>query len=1074
MSDIVCPKCHARYRAPSTPTSLRCKNCGTVFDASPAADLESDAAHTPTVVPNKAPTENHTGGDTTLTPGQVETLWAASVSPDMDPGATIKGPASQKPSPPRLSVRPQTLAPKGSATPGAHYELLDVLGEGGMGLVYAARQTSVDRLIALKVIKASVASDEAYRAKFLAEAAVTGDLDHPNIVPLYDLGSSETGAPFYAMKLVKGTPWSKTIKQNALRENLGILQRVADAVAFAHSRGVIHRDLKPDNVMLGEYGEVLLMDWGLALSVSPQGKAEPLGEHAACGGTPAYMAPEMAQGNVASIGPRSDVYLLGAILFEIVTGKRPHCGPGAMACLRAAAANEIVAVEEKNELRDIALKAMATRPEERYAGVKDFQQALKDYAGHIESVILSEQAEKALEKAASSRDYNDFAKAMLAFEQALELWSGNKAAAQGAHAARLAYATCARQKGDLELALTLLDAGGLKDAPLWREVQAAKAERDARTRRLRTLKFALAAAAAAIVVGLAVAFLWIRAEQAATALERDKAVAAQKAEAEQRRLAEESQRKALAAAAAERKAKETAEAKEAETAAVLDFVQSKVFAAARPEGQEGGLGREVTLRKAIQSALPFVETSFSKQPLIEARLRVTLGISFTYLGEAKTAAKQYEAARAIYTKHLGPDHPDTLTSMSGLASSYRDLGRHAEALKLDEETLALRKTKLGPDHPNTLTSRIGLAASYDALGRHAEALKLQEETLALQKAKLGPDHPDTLLGMAGLAVCYSALHRHAEALKLQEETLALQKAKLGPDHPDTLISMSNLAGTYYTFGRHAEALKLQEETLTLRKAKLGPDHPDTLISMSNLALSYSDLGRQAEALKLWEETLALMKAKLGPDHPFTLGTMSHLAIHYSDVGRPAQALKLSQEAVELHKAKLGPDHPDTLRSMTALARSLNLLGRFTEAVPILDEVVRRAGGRADSQGPLQAALSNRFWNFKQRKESAGCRATAEMWEGLKRTDAASLYDAACMRAVTAAVIRDTETSPEGAKQADAEAEKAMAWLKQAVGAGYNNAAHMAKDADLDALRQREDFEKLAAELEARKGQDGKP
>ena len=275
-------------------------------------------------------------------------------------------------------------------------------------------------------------------------------------------------------------------------------------------------------------------------------------------------------------------------------------------------------------------------------------------------------------------------------------------------------------------------------------------------------------------------------------------------------------------------AKVQSEANLAETQAVLNFVENKVFAAARPEGQDGGLGHEVTLKRAIQSAVPFVEDGFREQPLIEARLRRTLGTSFSYLGEAETARAMFQRSRELYAARLGPDHPDTLMSMNNLANSYAALGRHAEALALREETLELRKAKLGPDHPDTLKSMNNLAVSYAALGRHAEALALLEETLKLHKAKLGPDHPDTLGSMNNLAISYAALGRHAEALALREETLRLQKAKLGPDHPDTLRSMNNLAISYAALGRHAEALALREETLKLRKVKLGPDHPDTL------------------------------------------------------------------------------------------------------------------------------------------------------------------------------------------------------------------------------------------------------
>jgi tetratricopeptide (TPR) repeat protein len=174
-------------------------------------------------------------------------------------------------------------------------------------------------------------------------------------------------------------------------------------------------------------------------------------------------------------------------------------------------------------------------------------------------------------------------------------------------------------------------------------------------------------------------------------------------------------------------------------------VENRILAAARPEKQGGGLGFQVTLRKALEAALPYVEQSFHDQPLIEARLRMTLGLSFSYLGDAKIAADQFQAARAIYAEQLGP-HPRTIGAMLDLANSYEDLGRHAEALQLREETLALCKAELGVGDINTLRSMGSLANSYAFLGRRAEALKLREQHLALNKAKLGADHPDTLMG----------------------------------------------------------------------------------------------------------------------------------------------------------------------------------------------------------------------------------------------------------------------------------------------------------------------------------------
>ena len=347
-------------------------------------------------------------------------------------------------------------------------------------------------------------------------------------------------------------------------------------------------------------------------------------------------------------------------------------------------------------------------------------------------------------------------------------------------------------------------------------------------------------------------------------------------------------RKARAAAEEEKKAKETAEA-------VLGFVESRIFAAARPKGQDGGLGYDVKLADAVTAALPAIENGFPGQPLTEARLRRTIGRSFLDLGKPEVAARQYEAALSLYRENLGQDHPETLRSMNDLASSYFSLGRYAETLKLDEETLALTRGRLGPDHPETLRSMNGVALSYHQVGRHAEALKLGEETLALTRARLGPDHPETFKSMNNLAITYEDLGRHAEALKLREEALELTRARLGPDHPYMLTYKYNLARSYFKLGRHPEALKLDEETLALKKARLGPEHPDTLDSMFEVAIGYKAVGRHAEAVKLLEETLALSKAKLGPDHPATLSTMSNLANSYLTVGRLREAQSLLEK-----------------------------------------------------------------------------------------------------------------------------------------------------------------------------------
>ncbi|RIK78229.1 MAG: serine/threonine protein kinase [Planctomycetota bacterium] len=429
------------------------------------------------------------------------------------------------------NVRASGGSPQPLITPAdaPDYELLDVIGEGGMGVVYAARQSSIARTVALKMLKGPDGKSPAQRDKFISEAVVTGELDHPNIVPIYDLGADSDGALFYSMKRVKGTPWHKALATKSLDENLNILLRVADAVAFAHANGVIHRDLKPENVMLGDFGEVLVMDWGLARVSADFPNAASVSQSEAMGGTPAYMAPEMATGPIEKITPASDVYLLGAMLYEIVAGKPPHAGKTVMACLFAAAKNLIEPTAATGELLDVALKAMATNPADRYPSVAAFQRAVRQYQSHSQSIALTEHAERNAQLAQSREDYDLYARALYGLEEALALWPDNRRAAELLDASRLSYARLALAKADFDLGASLLVANNPAHRPLLDELIAGQRERQSRQRRIALLKRAVAALVLAVICVVSVAYAAVR-------VERDEAVSQrQRAEAEKQR-----------------------------------------------------------------------------------------------------------------------------------------------------------------------------------------------------------------------------------------------------------------------------------------------------------------------------------------------------------------------------------------------------------------------------------------------------------------------------------------------------------------------------------------------------------
>lgn len=423
-----------------------------------------------------------------------------------------------------LNIQPRLIARETaseSETTGASpdYELKWKLGEGGMGEVWLATQLSLNREVALKQIRAdslgrmSERKIETARHSFLAEAVVTGDLNHPNIVPVYDMGMDEAGNLLYSMKCVRGTSWDRLIQSLPESENIEILRKVADAIGFAHSRGVVHRDLKPSNIMVGSYGEVLVMDWGTALPLPHFSKNSGMRTPSGRAGTPAYMPPEQAEGQVEKIGPHSDIYLLGAILFEIVSGFPPHPikndTGGSLTTrelLENAFANRIVHTDASGELLEISMKAMKSAPRDRYPSVDKFIEALKNYQKHAESVMMVHQAKNDLEAAKQSGDYTMYARAIYGFENALSLWESNFDAKTRLGQARSAYCDIAYRKENYDLALTLVDKNRLEDRKMYDKIIAARTERDKRVARLRTMRWTAALLLVALFVGGAGAF----------------------------------------------------------------------------------------------------------------------------------------------------------------------------------------------------------------------------------------------------------------------------------------------------------------------------------------------------------------------------------------------------------------------------------------------------------------------------------------------------------------------------------------------------------------------------------------
>ena len=293
-------------------------------------------------------------------------------------------------------VSAEDVASEGIPTP-AHLRIFPELGRGGMGRIHPATDRNLLRHVALKRLDRELAKVPMYKDGFIAEAQMTGQLEHPNIVPVHELAVSEEGVPYFTMKLVQGINFDAWLRDPAhrvgsserLERGLDIFLKVCDAVAYAHDRGVIHRDLKPENIMVAGFGQVYLMDWGLArlTKTRPASGARAQMEAKGAVGTPTFMAPEQARGNPRDMDERSDIFGLGAILYEIISGKMPY-GPSMNVdyVLSQAMAGKVVPIDEatlgvgvSKRIRSIVERAVAVNPDDRYQTVVELQDAVRGF-----------------------------------------------------------------------------------------------------------------------------------------------------------------------------------------------------------------------------------------------------------------------------------------------------------------------------------------------------------------------------------------------------------------------------------------------------------------------------------------------------------------------------------------------------------------------------------------------------------------------------------------------------------------------------------------------------------------------
>jgi len=712
-----------------------------------------------------------------------------------------------------------------------NYRILRLLGEGGMGAVYEAEQEHPRRVVALKVIKPGLVSPELLR-RFEHEVRALGRLQHPGIAQIYEAGTADSGfgpQPYFAMEFIRGRPLLEYAGQQQLktRERLELMMRICEAVHHAHQRGLIHRDLKPGNILVDETGQPKILDFGVARATDIDAGATRQTDLGQLVGTLAYMSPEQALGDPLELDTRSDVYALGVILYELLAERMPYrIGQRLHEVVQAIKEEEPAPLSSINRI----------------------------YRGDVETIVA-----KALEKDKTRR-----------------------------------YASVADLGADIQR--------HLRDEPIVARPASTVYQLQKFARRRRGLVTGAVAVLVVLVAGIVVS-TW----QAARATqERNRAVAE----------------------------KVRADTESATAKAVNDFLQNDLLAQASANVQAGPGTKpdpDLKVRTALDRAAARMQGRFDKQPLVEASIRQTIGLTYLDLGLRAEAQREIERAVALRRSVLGESHPDTLTSMSNLAELHRIRGSLSQAETLFSKILETRRALLGRVHPDTLDSMDNMAATYIDEGKYAQAGLVLAEAVDGRRRLLGEEHASTLNSIHRMAAVHYRQGDYEMAEALLSKVLEVQRRTFGEEHPDTLFTADDLAIVYGRLGKYREADSLLTEVLEKRRRVLGEEHPDTLLAMSDLGLVYREEGKYAQAEPLLTKAVEGRRRVLGEDHPQTLSSMNHLADLYLDQGKYLQAEALYRRVVESRSRLLGTEHPASLTAMNGLADLYSRQNKYTEA-----------------------------------------------------------------------------------------------------------------------------------------------
>jgi serine/threonine protein kinase/Tfp pilus assembly protein PilF len=812
------------------------------------------------------------------------------------------------------------------------YELVKEIARGGMGIVYRARQVSLNRPVALKMILAGHLATPDHVQRFHTEAEAAAKLDHPNIVPIYEIGCHD-GQHYFSMKLVEGPNLAQKISDFGLRiwdfrAGAKLLATVARAVHYAHQRGILHRDLKPSNILIDADGEPHVTDFGLAKLVEAE---RTLTGSAAALGTPGYMAPEQAEGAKQLTTP-ADVYGLGAILYELLTGRPPFHAPTPLETLRQTLEQEPVPpskmviddsrfasgrtgrrINRKSkfvnlinpDLETICLKCLQKDPQKRYGSAE----ALADDL----DCFLRDEPIRARPIGPTAR---------------LWRWCRRKPGLAG-----LATSTAV-------LLLAVLTGSSIAAYRINRERQ--RAEQNAKEAKQNAARSEQVAQ-----------FLkdMLNGVQPSVALGRDTTMLREILDKTAERLAKDLKNQP----AVEAEIRDTvgnvyftlgdytnAEAMCREALAL----QKKLHGEEDPRVADavnalacvlGYQGKYAESEALSNEALEMYRKLLGREHQKVAEALINLAKACDDQGKHAKAEALFREALAMQRELLGNERPEVAESLGSLGGVLYSSGKYAEAETLSREALALRRKILGNEHPQVAKSLNNLAIVLDAQGKTAEAEAMLREALAMRKKLLGDAHPEVANTLRNLAAVMSEKGKLAEAEAMLREALAIERKRLGDAHPLVASTLGLLATLLDQEHKYAEAEVLCREALVLQEKSIGNEHPDVAISLQNLAVFLAHQGKHSEAEALYREALAMHKKLLGEEHPGVAHTLRNLAVELEKQGKDAESERVQREALAMRKKLLGIEHWAVRDSTEKLVEVLCKQGKYAEAETLLLE-----------------------------------------------------------------------------------------------------------------------------------------